>query len=43
MAERLLEASNRGLWGTATAEQLQLLQQLVNSSEAKIERGSPIC
>ena len=43
MGERLLEASNRGLWGTATAEQLQLLQRLVNSSEAKIERGSPIC
>jgi cobaltochelatase CobN len=43
MAERLLEASNRGLWASATDEQLLHLQTLVNSSEAQIERGSPIC
>ena len=43
MAERLLEASNRGLWTSATKDQLLHLQQLVNSSEAQIERGSPIC
>jgi len=43
MAERLLEASNRGLWSSAKEEQLLHLQELVNSSEAQIERGSPIC
>ena len=43
MAERLLEASNRGLWTSATKAQLLHLQQLVISSEAQIERGSPIC
>ena len=43
MAERLLEASNRGLWSSAKREQLLHLQELVNSSEAQIERGSPIC
>ena len=43
MAERLLEASNRGLWTSASEKQLLHLQQLVNSSEAQIERGSPIC
>ena len=43
MAERLLEASNRGLWTSATQDQLLHLQDLVNSSEAQIERGSPIC
>ena len=43
MAERLLEASNRGLWTSATSDQLLHLQQLVFSSEAQIERGSPIC
>jgi cobaltochelatase CobN len=43
MAERLLEASNRGLWAAATDVQLLHLQTLVNSSEAQIERGSPIC
>ncbi len=43
MAERLLEASNRGLWTSATEEQLMHLQELVNSSEAQIERSGPIC
>ena len=43
MSERLLEASNRGLWTSATQDQLLHLQQLVNSSEAQIERGRPIC
>jgi cobaltochelatase CobN len=43
MAERLLEASNRGLWSSAKREQLLHLQELVNSSEAQIERGSPTC
>ena len=42
MAERLLEASNRGLWSSAKREQLLHLQELVNSSEAQIERG-PTC
>ena len=42
MAERLLEASNRGLWTSSTQDQLLHLQDLVNSSEAQIERGSPI-
>ena len=43
MAERLLEASNRGLWASASEKELLHLQQLVNNSEAQIERGSPIC
>ena len=43
MAERMLEASNRGLWTSASEKQLLHLQQLVNSSEAQIERGGPIC
>ena len=43
MAERMLEASNRGLWRSATKDQLKHLQALVNSSEAQIERGDPIC
>ena len=39
MAERLLEASNRGLWEGADPEQIALLKDLVASSEAQIERG----
>jgi cobaltochelatase CobN len=39
MAERLLEASNRGLWESANPEQLGLLKGLVASSEAQIEHG----
>lgn len=39
MAERLLEASNRGLWQGAADQQIQLLKGLVSSSEAQIERG----
>ena len=39
MAERLLEASNRGLWEGAEPGQLDLLKSLVSSSEAQIERG----
>ena len=40
MAERLLEAANRGLWSGAQPQQLELLKDLVNSSEATIERGA---
>ena len=43
MAERLLEASNRGLWQSAQAQQLQLLSHLVHRSEACIEQGGPTC
>jgi cobaltochelatase CobN len=39
MAERLLEASNRGLWQGAAEQQIQLLKGLISSSEAQIERG----
>ena len=39
MAERLLEASNRGLWQGAADQQIQLLKGLISSSEAQIERG----
>jgi len=38
MAERLLEAHHRGLWEGSTQEQLCLLQDLVLTSEAMIER-----
>ena len=43
MAERLLEASNRGLWQGANASQLETLQDLVLGSEARIEQGSFSC
>ncbi len=38
MAERLLEASNRGLWEGASAEQLAHLRELVLDGDALIER-----
>ena len=43
MAERLLEASNRGLWEQPRADQLDQLRDLVISSEARIERGEFTC
>ena len=43
MAERLLEAANRGMWQSAKAQQLQLLSQLVHRSEACVEQGGLIC
>jgi cobaltochelatase CobN len=39
MAERLLEAHNRGLWEGSTEEQLSHLRDLVLASEALIETG----
>jgi cobaltochelatase CobN len=38
MAERLLEAHHRGLWESATTNQLDELRQLVLESEALIEQ-----
>ena len=43
MAERLLEAANRGLWQSAKDQQLQRLSELVHRSEACVEQGGPIC
>ena len=43
MAERLLEASNRGLWEGASAAQIERLKRLVTSSESRIERGELTC
>ncbi|AII43443.1 hypothetical protein KR100_08725 [Synechococcus sp. KORDI-100] len=43
MAERLLEASNRGLWEQPRRDQLDRLRDLVISSEARIERGDLTC
>ncbi|GCE65450.1 cobaltochelatase subunit CobN [cyanobiont of Ornithocercus magnificus] len=43
MAERLLEASNRGLWQGADTIQLEALQNLILSSEARIEQGGFSC
>ena len=40
MAERLLEANNRGLWESPEPNQLDLLRELVLSSEQQIETGS---
>jgi cobaltochelatase CobN len=37
MAERLLEAHNRGLWEGAQKNQLEHLRQLVLESEGRIE------
>ncbi len=46
MAERLLEASQRGLWATASAELLDSLRQIANQAEGVLEtqqfdRGQP--
>ena len=43
MAERLLEASNRGLWQQPRNQQLNQLRELVMESEARIERGDLTC
>ena len=43
MAERLLEAFNRGLWKGAEPSQLDYLKQLVGTSEAMIESGEFTC
>ena len=40
MAERLLEAHNRGLWDNASADQLERLRQCVWASEALTEQGA---
>jgi cobaltochelatase CobN len=40
MAERLLEANNRGLWESADSQQLDELRALVLSSEQQIETGN---
>ena len=40
MAERLLEANNRGLWESPEPNQLDQLRELVLSSEQQIETGS---
>ena len=37
MAERLLEAANRGMWESASLEKIAILKQLVYTSEAQIE------
>ena len=39
IAERLLEASNRNLWATATKSNLDNIKQIVNSTEAQIENN----
>ena len=41
MAERLLEANNRGLWEQPERNQLDELRDLVLSTEQQIETGSP--
>ena len=43
MAERLLEAANRGLWTTPTEDQRDQLKDLVGRSEALVERGGFTC
>ena len=37
MAERLLEAANRGMWKSASLEKIAMLKQLIYTSEAQIE------
>ena len=37
MAERLLEAANRGMWKSASLDKIAILKQLVYTSEAQIE------
>ncbi len=41
MAERLLEASNRGLWSDADQSRLQRLRDLVLAAETTVEKGFP--
>ena len=43
MAERLLEAANRGLWEGASTADLDQLKELVGESEALVERGEFTC
>ena len=43
MAERLLEAANRGLWEGASGADLDQLKELVGESEALVERGEFTC
>ena len=43
MAERLLEAANRGLWSSQTPQQRNQLKELVGRSEALVERGGFTC
>ena len=43
MAERLLEASNRGLWQGARNDQIERLKQHISASESLIERGDLTC
>jgi len=40
MAERLLEAANRGLWSDADQSRLARLRDLVLDAEATVESGS---
>ena len=40
MAERLLEAHQRGLWATAPTDQLEALRQLAHAAEAELEQGT---
>jgi len=41
MAERLLEAANRGLWSDADQSRMARLRDLVLAAEATVESGSP--
>ncbi|MGB1416178.1 MAG: cobaltochelatase subunit CobN [Synechococcus sp.] len=43
MAERLLEAAHRGLWRGSTDQQRDQLKEIVNRSEALVERGGFTC
>ena len=40
MAERLLEASNRGLWSDADPQRIEALKELVLQAEAAVEKSS---
>ncbi len=42
MAERLLEAANRGLWKQASSHQLEQVKGLVLAAEKAVEQGGPI-
>ncbi len=39
IAERLLEASNRGMWKTHTNSELELLKEIIIETESQIEKG----
>ena len=43
MAERLMEAANRGLWSQPSPDQLEQIRELVLQAEEAVENGGLSC